>query len=463
MGLRAGSARVDITPPLGTELAGYFNVRRATGVLDRIHGRALVLEFDGERIAIVSADLCMLSEGQVAEVRSRASRGTGIPEGNIMVTSTHIHTGPVTMGLLSGSVNSDYLENLIESLAEVVVLANERLVDAEVACGRGSLPELVFNRRYVMKDGSVRTNPGRGNPDILKAAGPTDPGVLAVHIKALSGKTLAILVNYANHVDVVGGTMISADFPGVMAREIEAVIGEGTETLYLMGTSGNINHIDVGRAARSELRREVLATDPDAAIASLKGYDEAKRIGRMLAGEVLKTLGNAKPIPVSRLVVRKKSVEIKRRAASSEELARARELLGIHQGMKASELLGIDFTNDPLLVEKVYAREILLLDEDERKSDTLEFQVLAFGDVAFSGIPAEAFVEIGLAIKQGSPFPFTGVVTLANGAAGYIPMPWSFNEGGYEPRLARSSRLVPETAGIVIDACLGLLREAYRG
>lgn len=460
MALRAGAARVTITPPLGTDMAGYFNVRKATGVLDDLHGRAVVLEADGGKVAFVSADLCMLADAEVAQVRRLASGWTAIPEGNIMVAATHVHTGPVTMGLLSGKVDPDYMRMLIANLATAIALANERLTDAELYVGSGWAPSLVFNRRYVMKDGSVRTNPGVRNPDIIKPAGPTDPEVVVIHVKARSGKSIAVLVNYANHVDVVGGTKFSADFPGVMAGIIEDALGEGVETLYLMGTSGNVNHVDVGCPGPAGVPG-TSPVDPDAAIVRLKGYDEAKRIGLVLAGRVLGALGEARPVANPSLRVVRDFAEIPRRKPCEEDLRKARELLGIGPDVKGSDLVDVDFSGDPRLVEKVYAREVLLLDEDEKKADTLEFWAVSLGDAGLVGIPSEAFVEIGIAIKQGSPFRHTAVVTLANGSAGYIPMPWSFAQGGYEPRLARSSRLAPEAAGIVIDRCLRALVGAF--
>ena len=115
-----------------------------------------------------------------------------------------------------------------------------------------------------MSDGSVRTNPGRANPDILEPAGPVDTSVTVV---SFPGQP-ACLVNFALHLDVVGGTRVSPDYPGHMSRALRRLRGRKLNCLFLNGTCGDINHVDVA------------STVPQ------KGDDLSRRIGNVLAGEV---------------------------------------------------------------------------------------------------------------------------------------------------------------------------------
>ena len=117
------------------------------------------------------------------------------------------------------------------------------------------------------------------------------------------------------------------------------------------------------------------------------------------------------------------------------------------------------------VVEEWFAREMIGMWEWQRRNGTrelieeVEVQVIAVGDVAFAGFPAEYFTEFGLAVKRESPFPNTFMVQLANGWHGYVPTYEAFEHGGYEARFAYQSRLVPEAGDRMQDAALRLLRQ----
>src|SRR5262245_22645862 len=93
--LRAGAAAVVINPPEGTPLAGYYEPRGSKTILDDLHSKALVLEEDGVKIALVVCDLISLPRHTVAEARRLVEQKTGIPGGHVMISATHTHTGPV--------------------------------------------------------------------------------------------------------------------------------------------------------------------------------------------------------------------------------------------------------------------------------------------------------------------------------------------------------------------------------
>src|ERR1019366_6863996 len=186
-----GVAEIDITPPVGFRMAGYFNERLATGTHDPLHAKAIVLRQGAKQVALVSCDLLGFSLNVTTNARAQASALTGIPVSNIVVCATHSHTGPLFDGPLReyfhDMAERKYLHDpheevfypafLIERLVKVIVAAQTNLRLAQLQAGITTQPGLAFNRRYWMKNGKVVFNPGQLNPDIVKPAGPTDPDV----------------------------------------------------------------------------------------------------------------------------------------------------------------------------------------------------------------------------------------------------------------------------------------------
>jgi len=436
--LLAGAYEIDITPPVGIDLAGYFNVRKADSILDNLYAKSTVLKTDNTEVAITSCDLCVIPRELILRIRDLASEWSGIPEDNIMVSATHTHTGPVTAGLLAGEIDSGYIDLLARKVATSIFMAKKNLREAIIKVGKGKEDSIVFNRRYLMRDGTVVTNPGKLNPDIERPAGPVDPELLTVLIESTDGEPITLIVNYANHIDTIGGTGISSDYPGVMARILKRFLGD-IPVLFLNGAEGDINHIDVN--------------DP----APQGGYREAERVGKILAGTVIKVLSKVDPVRGD-LKVKSSLLKIPLRKPSEEDIERAKRLLSEIGESKSKELTAFDLAKGSVEIERAYANEILLLSQLDRDFEELELQIISLGDLVLVGIPGEPFVEIGLAIKEKSPFRYTGIVSLANGYSGYIPTEKAFDEGGYETRLARSSKLYKGAGEEIIKETIKLLQ-----
>jgi hypothetical protein len=124
------------------------------------------------------------------------------------------------------------------------------LLPVQVTVGRGHEDSIAFNRRYLMKDGSTGWNPGLLNPNIVKPAGTIDPEVPVVWFEATAKKPVAAYVNYAVHLDNVGGTQISSDLPYTLAKLLAEVKGPDLVTLYTTGTCGDVNHVNVNWGVR---------------------------------------------------------------------------------------------------------------------------------------------------------------------------------------------------------------------
>jgi len=431
--LKAGAAQRDITPLLRISLVGYFHDRKAVDVRDPLYAKAIVLEADGERIAIVLCDLIALEREEIEKARELIESRCGIPPQNVMIACTHTHTGPATVSVLGVDRDEGYLEFLIPRIADTVQMACQRLREAKVGWEVGREERISFNRRYWMKDGQVRTNPGYNNPDIVRPAGPIDPDVMAIRIADAQGNTIAVLANFALH--YVGGSpsnVVSADYFGMFAEEIQRMHGESFVAILSNGCCGDINNIDVHNPPE---RRE--------------GYEHAQHVASILAADVYSLTEHAKLIEDVQLNAASKRITIPVRPITEEMIESAKAILR-------------DAPDDVnrYTREQIYAREILFLSEMPRQVET-EVQVFAIrseqGEMAIVGLPGEIFVEIGLQIKKSSPFKATMTIELANDWVGYVPTEKAFEEGGYETELARSSKLVPEAERILIQTARELL------
>lgn len=435
--LRVGTAAVKITPPAGMPMAGYYYHRGAEGVHDDLWAKALVLEKDGARAALVACDLGSLPRSIVEEARKLAQARTGIAGERVMISATHTHTGPVLAGRTARDdmaaammeVARNYVAALPGLIAESVERASGALAPARVSAGEGREESLAFNRRYFMKDGSVGWNPGKLNPNIVRPAGPIDPEVPVVYFESPEGGPLATYVNYAMHLDTVGGQQFSADYPYTLATLLAKVKGPAMLTVFTIGAAGNVNHIDV-----STKRPQ-------------KGHQEAARIGTVLAGEVLKTYTRLEPA-AGALEARSEIVKLALAEFNPEELAKARQVAALYGKPNAAPFLDL-----------VQAFKVIDVAGRNGQPIEAEVQVISLGrDLAWVALPGEVFVELGLKIKRASPFLHTIVVELANGSVGYVPNRKAYAEGAYE---VVSARCAAGSGEMLVEAAERLLKELH--
>ncbi len=411
-GLRAGAAETVITPPLGAPMAGYYANRAATGTHDDLHAKALVLEDEGMEVALVVCDVVSLPREISEQARKIVTQKTGIPEDHVMISANHAHTGPVILTYpsrynLTGEMKriaEEYTAQLPARIADSVIAAAAKLQPAQLRSAIGHEDSLGFNRRYFMNDGTIGWNPGKLNPKIVRPAGPTDPAVPIIYVETLDEKPLAAYVNFDVHQDTTGGLQFSADYSYTLSKALAAAKGPGLITLFAIGCAGNVNHIDVSRK------------EPQTS------YEEAARIGGVLAGEVLKTIQRAPVLSDTRLRISREILRLKVPELTREEIEWAR---------RTQETAG---TAKPApFLELVRAGRDIQIESRHSKPFEAEVQVVAIGDqLAIVGLPGELFVELGLALKQDSPFPITIATELANGALSYIPNQQAYPQGAYE-------------------------------
>jgi len=241
-GLKAGVAKVEITPPAGEKMWGYFDRQAgAEGTLDPLYARVLVLEAGEKRLALVVLDLGRtFGPAQLARLGETARKTSGISY--VLVQATHTHAGPVIQDEYPGNAVPAWETAALEKIAKAIEEARLRAVEARLGTGYG-VAYIGYNRIRVNPDGKVTmfwTNPTR------EPTAPVDPTVSVLRVDTADGKPLAILVNYACHPVVFGpdNLQYSADFPGVMVKNVEEAFGGGPLCFFLQGAPGDINVYD---------------------------------------------------------------------------------------------------------------------------------------------------------------------------------------------------------------------------
>ncbi|OIN97514.1 hypothetical protein AUJ66_03235 [Candidatus Desantisbacteria bacterium CG1_02_38_46] len=452
MSVYAGASRVDISPPKGTSMMGYFHERRSEGVHDPIFSNALVLSDGNKKIAIVSVDLCALQLPMTQKIRKIAERKTGIPKNNILIHCTHIHTGPTSVTRLFDRIpyEKEWTEQtFVKKVAESIVLANSRLKEVRIGFGNGRENTIAFNRRYWLKEGIVRTNPGFLNPNIIRPAGPIDPQVGVIKIEDLNGELKALIVHYTCHSDTVGGNLISAGYLGYTRKVIRDIVGEGVEIICLNGACGDINHINVKKFPPAYRKRY---------------FGQAKYMGTLLGAEALKVIEKIKMMDEDcKIGAMLKPLRIKHRKISNKDVGWAKRVLKANPEELekiCDEKTPIMGMRDDPLITKTYAKSILRLSSLKNKWEDTEIQVIRIGKGVIVGVPCEFFVELGLEIKKKSPFkPWTFIAELANDWVGYVPTKKAFSEGGYETMLGSSSWAEQSAGDKMVKLSLGVLKE----
>jgi len=460
--LRVGVATVEITPGDNYPMSGYYHERLSTGVKDPLQAKALVFRQGNQAAAMVVCDLIGIAADLTAAVRKQVSEKTGIPAEQIMLSGTHSHTGPDYMKELfalttgrpipKGTKPRDpYVPKLIDAIVSSITQADAAAGPVTLKTGTAQQETPVsFNRRFLMKDGKVRTWMNLQNPDVVHAAGPIDPEIgLVVFQSAADQSPLTILSSFALHLDTVGGTEFSADYPFHLERTIREKLGTKTISIFGTGCCGDINHVDPSRPERNK----------------------ADFIGASLGTTICNAVPQLTAVESPRLQVRRAVVHAPLQNSTAEQLAASKSLLHEIRGGKPAEFFAhVDAYKRLILDGLRHSRDV-----DESMEELgwgltstlsgsgetlpLEVQVITLGrDVAIVALPGEVFVELGLAIKNASPFRTTLVIELSNVVETiYIPTRYAYVGGGYE---VVNSMLAPGGGELLAEAAIALLSEA---
>jgi hypothetical protein len=398
--LEAGTGRATIDPP-----PSLFPIRNGhdsplIAIHDSLQARALVLRGAGSTAILVVVDAIILPDEFYEQAVNRIAERCKVPRDRVLISATHAHTVPWTMG-------NGYGELVIAGMLAAIDEAQRRLEAVRVGTGNG-LAYVNINRDEMTATGFILGQ----DPE-----GASDKTVRVAGFFRADGSPLAIIANYAVHAvslyssDTAGehAALLSADIPGVVDRFVDEHYGaQRTETFWTSGSAGDQNPILMSFHAEPQSDGRIVTSDMGAA-----GFMVAQRLGQALASEVIRVADRLKPLPVS-------------------------------SGIRAAQaVISCPDKTNPALVRP------------------LRISYLGIGPLDLVGISGEVgtLIDRHLRERLGERSPL--VLTLTNGYSGYLPDDASYGRGNtFE---VGKSLIAPGCAeGLIIDRTQELLGAAVK-
>ncbi|MEX2574403.1 MAG: neutral/alkaline non-lysosomal ceramidase N-terminal domain-containing protein [Balneolaceae bacterium] len=464
--IKVGVGETVITPPdpVGVSLRGFDRGgNTATGVHDDLHSRSIVVEDrDGNTVVLITVALISVSEENVNVIRNGIQEQTGVPVENIIISATHTHSGPSL-----GDPETSYARFFNERTIESAVQAWENREPGRIGFGSTDVLGSGVNRSTLRHGGII-----------------PDPEAAVIKVEKANGDLMGVFFNYGNHPATLDlhNLLFTEDWPYFSIREIKEEIGDEVIVGYFQSAEGNIN---VGYSA------ELSAVG--AYMYNVRSFEYAEHKGRMVSDAVTDILADIETVSDLDIQVSFDYFDFPRRttypwtheeALSWQQEAQA-SLDEMEQAVPAqpttdeearqwqtharelAERGELDTRNliGPRAFDE-YKVDLWLAGQAVRMSERIEqlpenpdpirmpMQSVRLGDTVFVTFPNEVFSEIGVAVKEQSPFEKTFILGLAGGRGGYIPTAAEYLEGGY---VANGSPFAPQTEQVLIDASLELI------
>lgn len=445
--IRAGAAAVDVTPlQLPVLVNGGMTSRSADKSTSPLYARALVLDDGRERIAIVVVDSCMMPKILLDDAKHLAAQRTGIKPDRMLISATHTHTAPASMGCLGTDADPGYVPFLREKLAEAIQTAESRLEPAQIGWASADAADYTALRQWVIRpdrmiddpfgNPTVRANmhAGANHDHVTGEAGPEDPELSILCIRASDGRMISLLANFSMHY-FSGVDGLNYDYFGLFCAGLEKRFGTSssaghppTVAILSHGCSGDI------------WRRDYTKSDWENP--SIDDYTKGLlQIAEDAISSVTFENADSLAMAETRLPLRYRVPDKQLLEWSQRVVAQMGDRL-------------------PQSTEEVYAREQIFL--HEMQSTEVVVQALRIGRYTIATTPCETYALTGLKLKLQSPSEHTMVIELANGGDGYIPPAEHHPLGGYNTWAARSAGLEVQAEGKIAEAALELL-EAVTG
>lgn len=437
--MRCGAARVDITPVVGSELwnkgiylSGYVaRSGAATGVLQPVYARAMILQSGAQSAVIVSLEIMDLSPVHATALRGRISRELAVDAGAVSICSTHTHYAPAVFPLVEcGAVSPEYLAWLDERIIEAVRQAMTNMKPAHLSVGWAPL-DIACNRRAAVRG-------DRGGADGMS---PRDTQVRALSVKDDTGRLVAVLFHYACHPVSMRSEFneVYGDFPGVAASLIEQSY-EASVAIFINGCAGDINP------------QQQYCQAPE----------RTRRAGQLMADAVASAVDAGSALgQKAQLQVGFHTIELP--TAPPDSQAWEKELASVR-----GECAKVEPAKDALKLRMLSAHKNFLqyrLDEvrEGRYPATIaaRVQIIRIGALNLIAMSGEVLYEIGQSIIEGYDAKLFWPVAYANGTIGYVSTRRAYGEGGYEPVDScwyyNRPFLSPASADVLIQATRGYL------
>lgn len=458
---KAAFYEIEVTPPLGSFVPGHYAKIFTKGVKDRLYVKSLVIDNGDNTVAMVVLDCCEPPKNCHDIICKRVEEYTGIKAENITIAVNHTHAGAPTKSYPELNAYSDqgYIENVVKLMADAITFAYRKLEPVSVSYACGKVYGISFNRNFVMRDGRITTNTGRDKDEITPLNIPDDvpvvkfedahnnPGAKIVNpncagnlagidpdfpvlfFKNQKGEMIGCMSSFACHQTASGCTESSGDYSSILSKELKKNYGNEFVSLFLIGTAGDINHVDF---SREECKKDIY-----------------KIMGKRLADEVKSLEQTATEITDGCLFAKKEKLCLKRRLADIDTIVD----------------IAKEFVREQKNARKFMLRNILVYEARGYKdTDNINayVQTIRIGDVFFYALPGEIFVDFGLYIKKNSPSSKNMIIELANGDYdGYVPTREVFhpNSSLYEKALCEGSCMEIEGGYIMSDKVLEFAKE----
>ncbi|MCC6508650.1 MAG: hypothetical protein IT423_06065 [Pirellulaceae bacterium] len=447
--LRAGAVAMEVTPQqYPVIINGGMTAGSANQTTTPIHARAIVLDDGHERLAIVVVDSCMMSRSFLDEAKALAAQRTGIRPDRMLISATHAHSVPASMGCLGTDADETYIPYLRLKLADAIEQAVANLEPAQIGWAKRNAAHYTAVRRWIRRPDRVVEDPfgnltvranmhaGRIWADVTGESGPEDPDLTMLSIQALDGRPIAVLGNFSMHY-FSGEKPVSADYFGRFSEGLKQRLSSQSTGkppfvgIMSHGCSGDIWRMDYTKQTPTKF--DTIKIDE---------YTNG------LLDITMEALQEIKYDPAADLAMAEARLHLKYRVPDKQRLQWAQAIV---------EQMG---SRLPKTTEEVYAREQVML--DQRQATDVVVQALRIGTVAIATTPTETYALTGIKLKRQSPLEQTMVIELANGGDGYIPPPEQHGLGGYNTWAARSAGLEVEAEPKIAEAAINLLEQVAR-
>ena len=440
----AGSAITDVTPKqLPVLVNGGMTSRSVDKVKTPVNARSLAFSDGKEKIVIVVVDSCMMGRDLLDQAKEIAAEKAGIPRGSILISATHTHTAPSSMGCLGTDADPVYSPFLVKKLVEAILAPLAKLQPAKIGWGETDAGDYTALRRWVIHPKFMREDPFgnltvRANmhaatnwDHVTGPSGPEDPMLQVISVQTADGKPIGLLANFSMH--YFGDQDISADYFGLFSNGLQDQLDPGKTGFVAMmshGCSGDIWRHDYEKSperGKDGPTIEEYAADMIAlALKAIDGIDYES--------------------PAS-IAMSETRMTLNYRVPDKQRLEWAQKIVA-----EMGDRL-------PKTQPEVYAKEQIIL--HERQKTEIVVQGIRLGEhIGIATTPNETYALTGLKIKAASPLPQTMVIELANGGDGYIPPPEQHLLGGYNTWPARSAGLEVNAEPKITEAAIQMLEQA---
>lgn len=442
----AGSAIIDVTPKQLPVLVNGGMTSRSVGKINTpVSARSLAFSDGKEKLVIVVVDSCMMSRDLIDRAKEMGAEKAGIPKDRILISATHTHTAPASMGCLGTDADPVYEIFLTKKLVEAILAPLQKMKPAKIGWGEIDAADYTALRRWVIHPKHMKEDPfgnltvranmhAAGNRDhVTGPSGPEDPMLSMISVQTTAGEPIGLLANFSMH--YFGDKDIGADYFGLFSNGLQEKLDPGKTGFVAMmshGCSGDIWRHDYEKSA-----------------ARGKDGPTLEQYSQDMINLALSALENVTYESPASIAMAETRMTLPYRVPDKQRLEWAQKIMAE--------------VGDRLVktTAEVYAREQILLHEKQKTE--IVVQGLRLGDkIAIATTPNETYAITGLKIKAASPAPHTMVIELANGGDGYIPPPEQHLLGGYNTWPARSAGLEVQAEPKITAAAIRMLESVTR-